>query len=71
MCLQALAELCGNAITILVFSFIGFIAIMYLIGIIISISIGAIVWFVLLLTNPLTWIFLIALLVGLVLLINI
>lgn len=62
MCLQVLAEIFGNAIGIMIFSFLGFITLIYLIGIIISLFIGIVVWLVL---NPLTGIFLIvALLLG-------
>ncbi|KAF5035301.1 hypothetical protein DSECCO2_587110 [anaerobic digester metagenome] len=70
MCLDIILSIFSEAITIIIGSIILFFVVIYLIGIIISLSIGAIVWFVLLLTNPLTWIFLIAFILGGCLLLN-
>lgn len=62
MCLQFIVGLFSDAISIMVFSFLGFIALIYLIGLIISLFVGIVVWLVL---NPFTGIFLIvALLLG-------
>lgn len=63
MCLQVIVELCGNAITIMLFSFLGFIALIYFIGIIISLF-GLIMWCALLLMNPTLYVFIIALILG-------
>lgn len=64
MCLQVIAELCGNVLTIMFFSFIGFVVLVYLIGIIISLFMGLILWFALLLMNPLLYVFIISLVLG-------
>lgn len=68
MCLQFIVGLFSDAISIMVFSFLGFIALIYLIGIIISLFVGIVVWFALILMNPMLYGFILALVIGGVLL---
>ncbi len=63
MCLQALAEIFGNAIGLMILVFFGFIILFNLVGFIIGVFIGGVVLLTLAITNPITWIFLIALIV--------
>jgi hypothetical protein len=64
MCLQVLAEIFGNAVGIFLLAFFGFIILFYGAGLLISIFIGLVVWFALLLMNPMLYVFIIALVVG-------
>lgn len=70
MCLQVLAEIFGNAIGIIFGSIFLFVILSYLIGFLIGAFIGGVSLLVLALTNPLTWIFMIALILGGCILLN-
>lgn len=68
MCIQVIIELFANAVGIFVLTFFGFIILFYGAGLLISIFIGVVVWFALLLMNPIFYLFIIALVIGGVLL---
>ena len=70
MCLRVLVEIFGNAIGIILGSIFLFVILSYLIGFLIGAFIGGVALIVLAITNPLTWIFLIALILGGFLLLN-
>lgn len=64
MCLQALAEIFGNAIGIILGTLFLFVILFYLVGFLIGAFIGGVALLVLALTNPVTWIFIITLIIG-------
>jgi len=70
MCLQVLAEIFGNAIGIILGTLFLFVILFYLVGFLIGAFIGGVALLVLALTNPVTWIFLIVLILGGCLLLN-
>lgn len=70
MCLQVIVELFANAIGILVGIFIVFVILFYLVGFLIGAFIGGVALLLLALTNPLTWIFMLALIFGGCILLN-
>jgi len=61
MFLEVIIDLFGNAVGIFILGFFGFIVLFYGLALVISVGVGLIVFIAL---NPLSWIFIIALLVG-------
>ncbi|AXV40400.1 hypothetical protein [Methanobacterium sp. BAmetb5] len=61
MFLEVIIDLFGNAIGIFILGFFGFIVLFYGLALVISVGVGLIVFIAL---NPLSWIFIIALLAG-------
>ena len=70
MCLQVIVELFVNAIGIMLGAFILFVILFYLVGFLIGAFMGAVLLIFLVMKNPLTWIFLIALILGGCILLN-
>lgn len=68
--LKTIFGLFYNAVGIMFLGCVGSILLFYGLGFLIGAFIGIIVWLTLLLTNPLTWIFLIALILGGCILLN-
>lgn len=64
MFLEVIIDLFANAVGLFILGFFGFIILFYLIGFLIGAFIGGLALLLLTLTNPLTWIFLIALILG-------
>ncbi|KAF5036117.1 hypothetical protein DSECCO2_578390 [anaerobic digester metagenome] len=56
MCLQALAEIFGNAIGIILGTLFLLVILFYLVGFLIGAFIGGVALLVLALTNPVTWV---------------